>query len=58
MDLTKYELARVIGARALQLSMGAPPLIKPEQQNSFVEVAEREYEKNIIPLVVVKGKAN
>ncbi|MFH1785326.1 MAG: DNA-directed RNA polymerase subunit K [Candidatus Micrarchaeota archaeon] len=54
MDLTKYEVARLIGARALQLSMGAPPLIKISKDSlSFVRVAEQEMEKNVIPLTVV-----
>ncbi|VVC04219.1 DNA-directed RNA polymerase subunit K [Candidatus Bilamarchaeum dharawalense] len=55
MDLTKYEVARLIGARALQLSMGAPPLIKVSKNSaSFVEVAENELDHNVIPLSVVR----
>ncbi len=54
MDLTKYEIARIIGARALQLSMGAPPLIKVKDgSKTFIQVAEEELEKKTIPLVVV-----
>ncbi|MFH1520907.1 MAG: DNA-directed RNA polymerase subunit K [Candidatus Micrarchaeota archaeon] len=54
MELTKYEIARLIGARALQLSMGAPPLIKVSSDSaSFVQVAEQELEQNVIPLKVV-----
>lgn len=54
MDLTKYELARIIGARALQLSMGAPPLIKIKgERMTFIQVAEEELEKNVMPLSVV-----
>ncbi|MFH0835591.1 MAG: DNA-directed RNA polymerase subunit K [Candidatus Micrarchaeota archaeon] len=50
----KYEKARVIGARALQLAMGAPPLVKVEKGllNS-VRLAETEYAKGIIPLQVM-----
>ncbi|MBI5046836.1 DNA-directed RNA polymerase subunit K [Candidatus Micrarchaeota archaeon] len=55
MDLTKYEIARLIGARALQLSMGAPPLIKvSDEQMTFITIAEQEMDKNVIPLVVVR----
>lgn len=55
MDFTKYELARIIGARALQLAMGAPPLIKVKKERmTFIEVAEEELTKNIIPLAVVR----
>jgi DNA-directed RNA polymerase subunit K/omega len=54
MELTKYEIARLIGARALQLSMGAPPLIKVKSESlSFVKVAEEELEQSVIPLSVV-----
>ena len=55
MELTKYEIARLIGARALQLSMGAPPLIKVEnEKTSFIQIAEVELDKGVIPLVVVR----
>jgi len=55
MDFTKYEVARLIGARSLQLSMGAPPLIKVQDNRmSFISIAEEELEKGIIPLVVVR----
>ncbi len=52
-ELNKFELARVIGARALQLSLGAPPLIKAKNTMSFIEVALAELEKGVTPLVVL-----
>jgi DNA-directed RNA polymerase subunit K/omega len=59
MDLTKYEIARLIGARALQLSMGAPPLIKVnEEKLSFIRIAEEELDKGVIPLNVVRSGEN
>ncbi len=58
-ELTKYEIARLIGARALQLSMGAPPLIKVEsEKKTFIQIAEDELEKGVIPLSVVKAQNN
>ncbi len=55
MELTKYEIARIIGARALQLSLGAPPLVKiPSQETSFIEVAKLELDEGVIPLSVVR----
>jgi len=55
MDLSKYELARIIGARALQLSMGAPPLIKvTEARATFIDIAQQELDKEVIPLAVYK----
>ena len=56
MELTKYELARIIGARALQLAMGAPPLVKvTDSRSNFLDVAEKELAKGIIPLAVVRS---
>jgi len=54
-ELTKYEKARLIGARALQLAMGAPPMVSlPKKMVSPVELARIEFEKNAIPLKVVR----
>lgn len=53
-ELTKYELARLIGARALQLSAGAPPLIKAVSSMGFIKVAETELESNVLPLAVLR----
>ena len=55
---TKYETARMIGARALQISMGAPFLVKLDADDlkrlhyNPVEIAKLEFEKNIIPITV------
>ena len=54
MELTKYELARIIGARSLQLAQGAPPLAEVDSNFSFIQVAEKELKESSIPLVVVK----
>lgn len=56
MELTKYELARIIGARALQLSAGAPPLIKKIEDSSFMGIAEKEVREKVIPLIVPMKK--
>lgn len=53
-DLTKYERARIIGARALQLEWGAPPLITIEEMENTIKIAEKELETGVIPLVVVR----
>ena len=52
--LTKYERARIIGARALQLTMGAPPLIPPEMITSSdpLEIAEKEMKMKILPITI------
>ncbi len=49
-DLTKYERARIIGARALQLGAGAPPLLKHENlTTNAILLAKLEFDKNVIP---------
>ncbi|MBU0456900.1 MAG: DNA-directed RNA polymerase subunit K [Nanoarchaeota archaeon] len=57
-DYTKYEKARMIGSRALQLSMGAPFLVKLSTEElkklrfDPIEIALREYEEGILPITV------
>lgn len=53
-SLNKFELARIIGARALQLSYGAPPLLEVKPGESAIKVSSRELEAGIIPLVVMR----
>lgn len=51
--LTRFERARIIGARALQLSMGAPPLVKLKKKTEEpIEIAKREFEKDVVPLTI------
>ncbi|MCX6775286.1 MAG: DNA-directed RNA polymerase subunit K [Candidatus Micrarchaeota archaeon] len=57
MELTRFEKARVIGARALQLASGAPPMLELlEKTVNPVKIAYMEFEKEVIPLVVIRGK--
>ena len=54
-NYTKYEKARIVGARALELAYGAPPLIKvPEGVVDPVRLAEMEFDKRVIPITVLK----
>ncbi len=54
-DYTKYEKARVIGARALQLAHGAPPLIKvPAGITEPLDLAELEFGKGVIPITIIR----
>ena len=51
---SRFEKARVIGARALQISMGAPVNIKvPEEIIDPVIIAQMEYEQNVMPIDIV-----
>jgi len=48
---TRYERARIIGARALQISMGAPVLVKSEKIDPL-EIALEEFASGVIPITV------
>ena len=57
MELTRFEKARIIGARSLQLASGAPPMIElAEKTVNPVNIAYAEFEKDAIPLVVLRAK--
>jgi DNA-directed RNA polymerase subunit K/omega len=53
---TKYERARLIGARALQISQGAPLLVKLTEEDLVeikynpIEIAKREFAAGVMPL--------
>ncbi len=55
---TKYEKARIIGARALQISQGAPILVKLSEEDFFklkfnpIEIAKRELDAGVMPITV------
>jgi DNA-directed RNA polymerase subunit K/omega len=49
---TKYEMARIIGARALQVAMGAPLLLEVKESDSPIEIAKREFESGKLPIHV------
>jgi len=55
---TKYEVARILGARSLQLAMDAPILLKlsaeemDELNYNTLKIAERELESNVLPITV------
>ena len=51
--LTRFERARITGARSLQLSLGAPPLVKvPENATSSIAVAIEELEQKALPISI------
>jgi len=49
--LTRYERARIIGARALQISMGAPVLLE-DDSGEPIDIAFRELEMGVIPVTI------
>jgi DNA-directed RNA polymerase subunit K len=59
MDYTRFEKARIIGARGLQISMGAPILIKvPEDLIDPIDIAMQEFEKGVLPITVKRRMDN
>ncbi|MFA5931194.1 MAG: DNA-directed RNA polymerase subunit K [archaeon] len=56
--LTRFELTRVLSARSLQLSLGAPPLVKRTSELSMLQVAEKEFDQKVLPLSVLRKYPN
>ena len=57
-NFTKYERARILGARALQIAMNAPLLIKISNEDlekinfDALKIAEIEFNSNILPISI------
>jgi DNA-directed RNA polymerase subunit K/omega len=51
--ITRFEKARIVGARALQISMGAPILIDiSEGSGSPIDIALKELNSGILPMTI------
>jgi len=51
--LTRFEKARIMGARALQLSLGAPPFIPiPKSARISLDISMEELEQRVIPITI------
>jgi len=59
-NFTKYERARILGARALQIAMNAPLLIKIKEEDlekikyDSLKIAEIELDSGILPISINK----
>ena len=57
-EFTKYEVARIIGARALQISMDAPLLLKISDDDlkgmryDALKISEKEFSSDVLPISV------
>jgi len=55
---TKYEKARMIGSRALQIAMGAPFLLKLQEEDlkrmkfNPIEIAKLEFAESLLPITI------
>ncbi|VDN50116.1 unnamed protein product [Dracunculus medinensis] len=50
--MTKYERARILGTRALQIAMGAPVMVELEGETDPLEIARKELKDQKVPLIV------
>ena len=57
--LTRFEKARIMGARALQLSLGAPPFIDiPKNATTSLQIAMEELDQRVIPITIRRVQPN
>jgi len=63
-EFTKFEKARVIGSRALQISHGARPLVELDEKTleelkyNPIEIAKLEFEKGVLPISIIRPLPN
>ena len=51
--LTRFERARIVGARSLQIAMGAPILLRPSKTTtSPIDIAVEELNRGILPITI------
>lgn len=50
--LTKYERARVLGTRALQISMNAPVMVDLDGETDPLKIAMKELRERKIPIII------
>ncbi len=59
MSYSRFERARIIGARALQITLGAPVLIDlPDEIIDPLIIATQEYDNGLIPITVRRERPN
>ncbi len=56
--LTRFETTRLVSARALQLSLGAPPMLKAGKELTMLELAKQELEAKVLPMAVLREYPN
>jgi len=50
--ITRFEKARIVGARALQISMGAPILVDAAENTNPIDIALSELDAGILPITI------
>lgn len=56
--LNKFEKVRILGQRAEQISLGAPPLVDVVGLYDALSIAEKELEARVIPMCVIRTYPN
>ena len=56
--MTKYERARILGTRALQISMNAPIMVDPGNLTFAIDIAEKELQECKIPFIICRYLPN
>ncbi len=57
--MTRFEKARIVGARALQIAMGAPIIIEVSDANTGpIDIAVQELESGILPITIRRTLPN
>ena len=49
--LTRFEVARILGARTLQIALGAPILVQAEATDPM-DIAKQEFKQKMIPITI------
>ncbi len=55
--LSRFEIARLIGARSLQVALGAPVLVKTDK-TSPIDIARAEFSEKLIPMTIKRKLPN
>lgn len=50
-EFTRFEVARLVGARSLQIALGAPVLVKTDE-TSPIGISKEEFKQQIIPITI------
>lgn len=49
---TRFEVARLLGARSLQIALGAPVLVKTEETGNPTIIAKLEFKEKLFPITI------
>ena len=55
-NLTRFEKARLLGARAIQISMGAKPKVELGDSLDPIDIAYKELKEGVLPLDIIKNE--